>query len=312
MANGKGASVASAGNLLILYRTMQSNLNVKTDRGSASASECDRRGYTELFTKEGRSVILPTTCKTWGCVVCRKKLKAFFRARVEVGVSTLGRCCFMTITYQADSERLADAQCVRKDYAELWQRLRRAGHRWEWLRVMEWTKRGIPHHHLVMGPIKGEMRCHGRRVNKGAETTEYVAKIGVCRCMSHIFAEAWLAVTGDSYMCFGTEVRSGVGAGGYMGKYLDKTFHRKTAARRYTMSRGFPGGKRIRLKVTEEGGWSHIRRWEGDKFTLTEDLNVHEKDLLERIGEPLMMAIALRVANKKAKMEYKRLMRGVK
>lgn len=278
--------------------------------GSALLGVCDRKGYTELFTKEGRSVILPTTCKTWGCVVCRKKLLAVFRGKVEQGCLSLGTCCFMTITYQAANESHADAVSVRKDWAALWKQLRRQGRRWTWMKVTEITKQGMPHHHIVLGPIDDDqqIRCHGRRIRKGPETVRYIRGIEACGCMSHIFARAWLAITGDSYMCFATLVTSAEGAGGYLAKYMAKAFRAKHGSeRRYSTARDWPVGKRLRLRVTEEGGWDHIRRWSSSTFpsTMSEaELNPEEGDLLERVGDDVTKAMALRTANRKARKGY--------
>jgi len=218
-----------------------------TRRSSVMMNACDRRGYSELFTAEGRSILLPTTCKTWGCVVCRRKLLALFRARVEHGVLILGQCSFITITYQAESVRLRDAGCVQRDWTALQRNLRRGGRRWKWLKVVELTKQRIPHHHVILGPIgpSQEVRCHGKRIKKGAETARYLRRLDTCMCLSHVFAREWVSITGDSFMCYATAVTSAVGAGGYLGKYMDKTFidgNRRWKGRRFTTSRDWPGG----------------------------------------------------------------------
>lgn len=249
-------------------------------------------------------MILPTTCKTWGCTVCRRKLLGLFRARVEHGVSTLGRCCFITITYQAENNAARTVPSVGKDWTALWKRLRRDGQQWAWLRVVELTKKKVPHHHVVVGPVTGRMRCHGDRIRKGKQTSEYIRRIPSCDCVAHIFARAWLAVTGDSFMCFAIEVDNAVGAGGYLAKYVDKTFvDREWKGRRYTTSRQWPGGGKLQLRVTLEGGWDHIRMWPGAKFggMGEKQLNPHEADLLDRVGTDLMFAIRRRISRKAAK-----------
>ena len=304
MDGSKGPSDSEGRPLLILDRTIQPKA-----RGSALLGECDRAGFTELFTAAGRSVILPTTCKTWGCIVCQKKLLGLFKARVEVGVSTLGRCGFMTITYLADSERVRDAACVRKDWQALWRSLKRSGQQWKWLKVTELTKRGIPHHHIVLGPMDPtqQMRCHGRSIRKGKETRVYISRIPTCTCLSHRFARAWVHITGDSFMCFATEVTSAVGAASYMAKYMQKTFLRKGYdGRRFSTSRDWPGGERIRLRVTQEGGWSHIRRWPLSHFPSTENLNPREEDLLDRVGDDITIAIMRRKQIKAAERLYRK------
>lgn len=276
-------------------------------RGSAMLGECDRRGMVELFTREGRSVILPTTCKTWGCVVCRKKLAALFRARVETGVSRLGRCSFITITYLATSDRLADAACVMKDWTALWRRLRRRNVMWEWLKVTEMTQRGIPHHHAVVGNVTGTIRCHGTRIRKGSETARYIGRMPWCDCTAHMVAREWKAITGDSFMCFATPVESAEHAGGYLAKYFEKQFG-LWKGRRFSNSRGWPAGKRRRLQVTEQEGWDYIRMWPLAKFDTasTDDLNEREADLMVRVGDDLMERIEVRNRARKARKGHER------
>jgi len=276
-------------------------------RGSALWGKCDRMGFTELFTAEGRSVILPTTCKTWGCVICQKKLLALFKAKVTVGVSHLGACAFITTTYLLGSERLLDARCVQKDWQALWRNLKRHGKRWSWLKVTELTAAGTPHHHMVVGPVKGTIRCHGRTIKRGAETARYLNRLASCECLSHQFAREWFSITGDSFMCFATAVTDPVGAGGYMGKYMQKGFLMRSAGRRYSTSRDWPGNARIRLKQTLEGGWSHIRQWPASSFPSTENLNPREEDLLERVGENLTMALQRQRSKKAAEGLLRRL-----
>ncbi len=282
---------------------------VPKKRGSLILGTCDREGYTELFTKEGRSVILPTTCKTWRCVICRRKLLALFRARVEIGASRLGVCGFITITYQADSKRLQDVRCAQKDWSALWLRLKRAGHRWEWLKVTEKTKKGIPHHHVIVGPIGMDIRCHGKTIRKGRETKRYTDRLATCPCLAHTFAREWLAITGDSYIVFATPVTEPGTAGGYLAKYMEKTFDGDWVTRRFSTSRGWPGGGRIRLAQTVDKGWDHIVRWGPGRFDGVRNLNAREEDLLERVGEDLTKEKALKSSKRRAQREYEGIIR---
>lgn len=279
--------------------------------GSLLLGKCDRAGFVEMFLKNGRSVILPTTCKTWRCLVCRRKLIALFEARVEVGCSRLGRCAFITITYLRESGRLEDAACVPRDWAALWLRLKRQGRTWAWLKVTELTKAGIPHHHVVMGPVESQqrIRCHGRSIKRGAETARYIRRMADCECLAHIFARAWSAITGDSFMVFAVEVEPGRGAGTYMGKYLHKTFEGPWLKRRFSTSRNWPAAGRMRLAITMEGGWDYVRMWGAGKFAVGDELNPEEQDLLGRTGDNLVMELKLRTDKSKAEREYESILR---
>lgn len=272
--------------------------------------ECGRMGYSELFTPQGRSVILKTTCKTWGCVVCQKKLLSLFKGKVELGVSRLGRCAFMTTTYLAGSARLLDVQSVAKDWQALWLSLRRQGFQWKWLKVTELTAKGTPHHHIVLGPIakEKEIRCHGSKIRKGAQTAAYIRRIRGCDCLAHDFARSWLRITGDSYMCFATPVTDAIGAAGYMAKYMTKGFTRGSVGRRYSSSRDWPAGERIRLRQTREGGWDYIRRWPAANFNTAIDYNELEADLLERVGDPVHLERQLRNRKRGAQAEFRKVL----
>ncbi len=275
---------------------------------------CDRAAFSELFTPEGRSIILPTTCKTWGCVVCRLKLLSLFKAKVEVGVSNLGRCSFITITYLAESERLNDAACVSKDWQSLWRKLKRSGLNLSWLKVTEMTKAMTPHHHVVVGPWNGMIRCHGKTINRGRETAAYLRALPSCPCLSHQFARPWLSITGDSFMCFATPVTSAIGAAAYMAKYMMKEFlAARRLGRRFSTSRCWPGGTRIRLAVTLQHGWSHIRQWPPDRFSTMDNHNPQDKyaDLLQRVGDDITVAINHRKGKRAAEKRFRKVLANV-
>ncbi len=242
-------------------------------------------------------------------------MMALFRMRVQVGVSELGRCFFITGTYQKDSERLQDATCVRKDWAALWLRMKRLGRKWEWLRVMELTKKGTPHFHAVMGPETGTIRCHGNRLDKGSpEMARFRRRMRDCSCMSHLFSREWLGLTGDSFMWFAVPVTNAATAGSYLSKYFAKDFDNERRkelgmSRRWSTSRGWPGNGRVRL-VVPEGGWSHIRKWPRSRFLdYGGNLNPHEGDLLERTGGERMLALTKRSAERAKVTEVKRRLR---
>ena len=90
--------------------------------------------------------------------------------------------------------------------------------------MVELTKRGTPHHHLVIGPIGSDetISCMGRRF----DIVRFQRRFRDCDCITHEFARHWGAVTGDSYIVHGREVVGSQGAANYMAKYLTKTFMR--------------------------------------------------------------------------------------
>ena len=229
--------------------------------GIATSSKCFRPGEVSLLSNDGEFGVIPTNCKTWRCKGCRDRMLALFRARVSIGCSTLVPSAFMTGTYEADSRLNTDASYVARDWRALWRIVHRRNP-WtkdlKWLRVMELTRRGIPHWHLVLGTIHGSVRCwQGDKLS----IRSYEKRFDTCECLAHVFARAWYSVTGDSYIVHTRPVVGHEKAAAYMAKYVSKTFGEegRMAAlgmkRRWSSSRGWPGSGKLRLQVTEDEDW---------------------------------------------------------
>lgn len=257
--------------------------------------ECNRRGFVWLNAPSGGHVIIATKCKTWSCRVCQRSLSALFRARVEIGVSRLGRCAFITATYKAEGREDLLADASAKDWRAFLRRLERSGQKPQaWMKVTELTKKKVPHHHILVGPVQGRIRCYSgdsfdvrtfrKRLDQG------------CNCLSHVWARAWFGVTGDSYIVHATPVISATGAGNYLEKYMGKSHLLRDALvdrgfiRRWSNSRTWPGGGRLRLWQTTHGGW------EKQTFNAyrpsTSLIRTSSKRLLRRDGENLTLLMA--------------------
>ncbi len=261
--------------------------------GAASSSECPRKGSVLMQARDGRVVIMNTNCNTWRCKGCRDRNLAKFKAKVATGVLRLGRSAFTTLTYKADSKQARPANYVAKDWRAFFRRLRTSAP-WvwdlEWLRVMELTKKGTPHHHLVMGMIPPEkrIRCWSRGEKIVAAAYQASAAAG-CECLAHEMSRAWFAVTHDSWMVHAIPVTSGKGAGGYMAKYMGKEFDGERAQalgmqRRWSTSRGWPGSGRLRLRATLRQDWVRTTFRYGH---VESDIEGGPVDLLEREGDSL-------------------------
>ena len=240
---------------------------------------------------------------------------ALFRARVKIGVSRLGRCSFITITYKADVESRVDVAYVRKDWAALWRRMRVAKsrvHKMKWIRVIELTKKRTPHHHLILGPIGVDEvdMCMPIRSNRDAK--RYWNRLGNCGCLSHEFSGHWYAVTGDSYIVHARGVVGEEDAAKYLGKYISKGFMRSDRemltgmARRWSSSVGWPGNMELRLAQTTKGGWEErlFRRGKMEDRFLGGPM-----DLLERVGEDIVMEYAKKAADRKQITKMRRYLR---
>ncbi len=219
---------------------------------------------------------------------------ALFKARVATGCSRLGACAFMTLTYVEGSARLRNADCVKTDWKALFRRFKLVAPdllELKWLRVMELTKKGTPHHHVVVGTIKQPARCWPR---DGFDVRRYRRRMDSCECLAHAFAREWYTVTGDSYIVHGTPVTSAVGAGSYLAKYMTKEFENERASalgmvRRWSSSRGWPGSGRLRLLQTEKGGWDRTSfgygHWDADLVGGPADLLERTGDVLDRAND---------------------------
>lgn len=240
--------------------------------GRSNSTDCPRKGYVRLGAYLRGSIIVPTNCKTWGCKGCRDRVMSRFRLIVSTGVSILGPCGFVTVTYKAGSTRLGDAKRVSRDWKALWRLSKKSW--WsnlKWLRIVELTKKGTPHHHIVIGPIprKGlicipkQGQHEPKTVYKRRYGKVFSERLARCDCLAHAMGRAWKEVTSDSWMVHAVECTGAAGAGGYMAKYLGKEFDGGRAAalgmqRRWSTSHGWPGTGKMEMKRTSSWGWHSV------------------------------------------------------
>lgn len=267
----------------------------------STSSLCPRRGYIWLTSPNRKVLVLPTTCKTWGCRACRVRVAALFSMRVEAGVLAYGGSWFITLTYKQGS-RQVDAECVRKDWKAFWRMLRETEFRsLSWLRVVELTKKGQPHLHLVMQANSSRPNCYG---GGGLEIRRYRHRWASCQCVAHMLSRAWYAVTGDSWIVDVSSVRSRKKSGDYLGKYLQKGDRFGLEAlgftRRWSSSKGWAGTGRIRLRQSKEAGgpgwerndWSTSGHDLAGKVWDPETSAGRENDpLLDRVGPDLVFKL---------------------
>jgi len=225
---------------------------------------------------------------------------ALFTARVEAGISELGRCCFITVTYRVDGKRREDAASVRRDWKELWRRWKKGGEpKFHWLRVIELTEKKQPHVHLVVGPVEGKMRCYG---SEGPNWKAF-KKDQECRCLSHRMSRVWYGITG-AWIVHAVPVTGAPGAGAYLGKYMRKQLYTSELRaagfkRSWSTSRGWPGNGRMRLRLTVCDGW--VNPFYSD--TAPPDGHENYASLVERVGPAPVAKVFIdrkkRIARKK-------------
>lgn len=166
---------------------------------------------------------------------------------------------------------------------------------------MEVTKRMIPHHHLVAGPVEGEVRCYG----SDFDMRGFRRRFDNCACLSHRLSREWKEVTGDSEIVHTVPVVGSKGAGSYMAKYLAKTFgmesrlSRVGMSRRWSSSRGWPGTGRLHLSQTERGGGETKKDgsesgWQKRVYIrghISEENLMGEGQIMDRSGDVLAVAL---------------------
>ncbi len=243
--------------------------NVKNkcyEQGAGNSSWCPREGSVLLEAKGGGGVVIVnTTCHSWRCIGCRDRNRYRFKRMVESGLSGLTRSLFITITYKAGSARLMDAGCVSRDWKALWRAVKKKSPSlWglPMLRVMELTKKGTPHFHVVIGNIPEGMvgRCYGKTFDGKA----YKRALDSCECVSHVLGRIWREVQGgESWIVHVVPVAGAKGAGSYLAKYVGKELDGERMkmlgmARRWSATRNWPRETLPSLTESARGWARHI------------------------------------------------------
>ncbi len=259
-------------------------------RDDIAAPKCPKRGWVILGTSE-RDYVVPTTCKTWGCQVCRNKVRQLTALKMMFGcLSTGGPSLFITLTYRKrPGDRTRNARSVAMDWAALWRRLKEkeAWRNAAWVKVPELTKAGQVHLHGIVVMADGKDTCRTSSRNRKA----WMEKVCSANCLEHDLARTWYDITGDSFIVDCQIVRSVAGTAGYVQKYMSKSFQGERAAmeslgfgRRWSASRNWPRCRPIQLQGTEWEAWQTITRipgWKATQSTGPEDPPIPIVDIFE-------------------------------
>jgi len=168
------------------------------------------------------------------------------------------------------------------------------------MKVVELTKVGQPHLHLIVTGVPGgkEAKCKGDRKDKGYVENGCFKSRG--SCIYHEVAKAWCRVTkkldNESWIVDVSKVRSSKRAGLYVSKYVTKggVDGKRLLAlgfkRVWSTSQGFTPDLRIRLRGTVEGKWTKVEYWQPNKDP-DAWLAISDGDRdLQLVGHPLVMA----------------------
>jgi hypothetical protein len=291
----------SAPTLLTIDRTSVENTVQSGFIKGRRFEECPRRGYSILTKYDGKRVIIQTRCKTKRCVPCGPAVKAHVALKAEIGCLMYPDSYFMTVTLKMGMERPKDAVFVQKAWRGLVSRLKYETDWWKqvkWMKVVEITKRGQPHLHLVVTNVPGGKRdrCVGNRNDKGwVDNGCFNAGES---CIHHDVARAWARVTeklgNESWVVDVSKIRSSVKAGMYVSKYITKGGEDGRLAdlgfkRLWSASKGFSPDLRIRLRGTVEGKWQRVEYWQPQQEPVSWlEYSDGDRDL-ELTGHPLVM-----------------------
>jgi len=301
--NGKKAAERSdaAANLLTIDRiTVDKQLSARFGEWvkGRSGEKCPRRGYSVLHRRNARPLLIETRCKQKRCVPCSPAVRAHVALKAEIGSLIRPVSYFITVTNRMGIRSQKDAGSVQGDWRRFLYLLKRRypelTAKMEWMKVIELTKKGQAHLHLIMSGLPGGLvgRCGGNKNAKSWVENGCFQASGTC--VLHAVAKSWLATTGDSWVCDASKVRSALGAGQYVAKYVTKAYddtrmEKLGFKRSWSASHGFAPDLRVRLRGTIEGKWTKVEYWktatDQDKWLERSDGN---RDL-ERVGHPLVM-----------------------
>lgn len=215
---------------------------------------------------------------------------------IQYGASVLAQSWFITLTYDANqaSDRAA-AVSVNKDFRRLLLSLKKENPNLTWFRMMELTKEGIPHFHLIVGNLRNndelKIRCSTPR------DADWVNKPCPKNCIQHEWGKAWTKITG-SYIVGVRRTTSPHKAASYMAKYLTKgLLHREALEalgfkRKWSCSRNWPRPAPSRLLGSVDGAWTKVERinW-GVAQALVSAVLARSIDhpLVSLVGDPIVM-----------------------
>ena len=269
---------------------------------------CRRSGFIKLTHKSGRVLVAKTVCKTWGCNVCRKSLLSLVKMKMEYGCLTLGRFWLTTVTLKQGSRHGMDASSVRKVWEPWLQVLKVRNPNLSWMKIVELTKAGTPHMHVLMGGLsKDRVDCCYRVHEEIPFSRRFITDECPKDCLMHEMARAWLYVTGDSFVVDCREGYSPARLANYLGKYLVKGFEDRQNLkamgwlRRYSSSQNWPKLGRLETEVQRHGGWESVEMvnntmdWRGfQDLALRDSTSV----LLKKTGDDLRIVLGAFRKNK--------------
>lgn len=136
----------------------------------------------------GCRIVLQVKCKRWGCRHCGERKMSHYAHKVSAAEPN--RLITLTVWTEAYETPRHGYDETRRGVSRMVQKLRRRFKEFEYFRVLEATKKGWPHYHLVVRspyipqPLLVELWSHEakskivdvRKVNRPSEVYNYVMK----------------------------------------------------------------------------------------------------------------------------------------
>lgn len=264
---------------------------------------------------------MKTICKTWGCQVCRFKRASYVKAMMLRGCYSLDPCYLITLTLRAGNRETHGAVFVNKAWTALVRYLKERSRTLSWFKVIESTKKGTPHLHLMVGGIGQRIaNGHGDRHGKNVPySVDFIHEDCRKDCLIHEWGLEWFKLT-TAYVVDAKRIYNPEGAARYLAKYLVKGFlDRENLSelgfgRRYSMSRNWPRGESLRLRGSVDGSWESteiIPRW-FKKEEMEERCRRSEGSVYtESVGDNLLLEIGQRTAQRVKKNNVERIQDAV-
>ncbi len=264
-----------------------------------SGEHCERRGAILVARKDPVTQLADTTerwvigtnCKTWRCPTCRLKRHAMVKMRMVYGCTILEASFFITLTYRKDASQNEDAQSVGKDWYRFLRRWKSRNPNLSWFRVIELTKKGQPHLHLIAGGL----------IDVKTEEVESCVR------------DAWAMATRrngqiESYIVKAIPVTYEGKVAGYMAKYMVKAFYDQRAKlekmgflRRFSRSRNWPSPGELHLEGLVNGtlinlGYKNRTELSEDELANLQRVQEVYPAALARTGDDLALALGYKWA----------------
>lgn len=233
---------------------------------------------------------------------------------MEKGCSSLDRSFLITLTLKLGAKETHPASFVKVAWTRHIRRLKLRSPNLTWFRVIEATKKGTPHLHLLVGNL-GKERIANSHGKKPPYSKAFIKEDCKRDCLLHEWGRSWFEETG-AYVVDVEEVYSAPGAARYLAKYLVKGFVDRTRLldlgyhRRYSMARNWPRGEALRLRGTVDGVWESVEiipRWfQQEKMQNAVKLG-EGASVLESVGDDVTLAMAARVRRRTKLRDIERL-----